>query len=133
MAWKKNSPEAVERFDEHVAVPGARRNVMFGCPIYLLRGQRYASLHQDRVVLRLSQGCRPVDLGRRAAVRAVQRETREGPRYGPGVHRGEPAIAPGVGAEGGSARAHCKADVIVATARGAGPNAAGGLDCSRAG
>jgi TfoX/Sxy family transcriptional regulator of competence genes len=54
MAWKKNSPEAVERFDEHVVVPGARRNVMFGCPIYLLRGQRYASLHQDRVVLRLS-------------------------------------------------------------------------------
>jgi TfoX/Sxy family transcriptional regulator of competence genes len=54
MAWKKNSPEAVERFDEYVAVPGARRNVMFGCPIYLLRGQRYASLHQDRVVLRLS-------------------------------------------------------------------------------
>jgi hypothetical protein len=27
---------------------------MFGCPIYLLRGQRYASLHQNRVILRLS-------------------------------------------------------------------------------
>jgi TfoX/Sxy family transcriptional regulator of competence genes len=54
MAWTKNSPEAVQRFDELVAVPGARRKVMFGCPIYVLRGQRYASLHQDRVVLRLS-------------------------------------------------------------------------------
>ena len=54
MAWKKNSPEAVRRFDEFVAVPGARRSVMFGCPIYVLGGQRYAILHQDRVVLRLS-------------------------------------------------------------------------------
>jgi hypothetical protein len=54
MAWKKNSPEAVRRFDELVAVPGAERGVMFGCPIYLLHGQRYASLHENRVVLRLS-------------------------------------------------------------------------------
>lgn len=54
MAWKKNSPEAVRRFDEFVAVPGAQRSVMFGCPIYLLGDQRYASLHQDRLVLRLS-------------------------------------------------------------------------------
>ena len=55
MPWKKNSPEAVSRFDELVAVPGARRAVMFGCPIYVLRGQRYASLHEDRVVLRLAE------------------------------------------------------------------------------
>ncbi len=54
MAWKKSSPEVVRRFDELVAVSGARRGVMFGCPVYLLKGQRYASLHQDRVVLRLS-------------------------------------------------------------------------------
>ncbi|HKW94015.1 MAG TPA: TfoX/Sxy family protein [Methylomirabilota bacterium] len=54
MPWKKNSPEAVRRFDEIAAVPGARRGVMFGCPIYELGGQRYTSLHQDRVVLRLS-------------------------------------------------------------------------------
>jgi hypothetical protein len=26
---------------------------MFGCPIWVLRGTTYASLHQDRVVLRL--------------------------------------------------------------------------------
>jgi hypothetical protein len=54
MAWKKNSPEAVRRFDELVAVPGAQRSAIFGCPIYLQGGQRYAILHQDRVVLRLS-------------------------------------------------------------------------------
>jgi len=54
MAWKKNSPEAVSRFDKLVALPGAERGIMFGCPIYKLQGERYASLHQNRVVLRLS-------------------------------------------------------------------------------
>jgi hypothetical protein len=54
MAWKKNSPEAVSRFDALVALPGAERGVMFGCPVYKLQGERYASLHQNRVVLRLA-------------------------------------------------------------------------------
>ena len=54
MAWKKNSPEAVRRFDELAAVEGAERRMMFGCPNYVLDGERYASLHQDRVILRLS-------------------------------------------------------------------------------
>src|SRR5215475_12890329 len=54
MAWKKNSPEAIRRFDEVAGVPGAERKIMFGCPVYELHGQRYAMLHQNRVVLRLS-------------------------------------------------------------------------------
>ena len=54
MAWKKNSPEAIRRFDEAAGVPGAERKIMFGCPVYELRGQRYAMLHENRVVLRLS-------------------------------------------------------------------------------
>jgi TfoX/Sxy family transcriptional regulator of competence genes len=54
MAWKKNSPELIRRFDEVAGVPGAERRIMFGCPVYDLLGQRYALLHQNRVVLRLS-------------------------------------------------------------------------------
>ncbi len=54
MAWKKNSPESVRRFDELAAVPGAARKIMFGCPVYVLHGERYALLHEDRMVLRLS-------------------------------------------------------------------------------
>jgi hypothetical protein len=54
MGWKKNSPEMIRRFDELVAVRGAERKIMFGCPVYELHGQRYAMLHEDRVVLRLS-------------------------------------------------------------------------------
>jgi len=53
MAWKKNSPEAIRRFDM-AGAPGAQRKLMFGCPVYELHGQRYAMLHQNRVVLRLS-------------------------------------------------------------------------------
>jgi hypothetical protein len=54
VAWKKNLPEAVRRFDEFAAVSGAVRKVMFGCPVYELHGQGYALLHENRVVLRLS-------------------------------------------------------------------------------
>lgn len=54
MAWKKNSPEAIRRFDELAAVPGAARKIMFGCPVYELHGKRYALLHGNRVVLALS-------------------------------------------------------------------------------
>src|SRR5262249_13204682 len=54
MAWKKGSAAGVQRFDETVAVGGAKRGLLFGCPIYVLNGERYATLYQDRVVLRLS-------------------------------------------------------------------------------
>jgi hypothetical protein len=60
MAWKRSSPAAVQRFDEIVAVDGAKRGLLFGCPIYVLGGERFATLYQDRVVLRLS----PADAAR---------------------------------------------------------------------
>ena len=82
MAWKKNAPETIRRFDATVAVPAAVRGVLFGCPIYTLDGQRYATLYQDRVVLRLSpddaadlmsKGGKPFEpiKGRRAKDRVV--------------------------------------------------------------
>jgi len=54
MAWKKSSSTAVQRFDQIVAVDGAERGLLFGCPIYVLEGERYATLYQSQVVLRLS-------------------------------------------------------------------------------
>jgi len=60
MAWKKSSSADVERFDRMVAVDGAKRGLLFGCPIYMLEGERYATLYQGRVVLRLS----PADAAR---------------------------------------------------------------------
>jgi hypothetical protein len=57
MPWKKNSPDVVQRFDKLVAVKGAERGTLFGCPIYVLAGERYATLYQNQIALRLS----PVD------------------------------------------------------------------------
>ena len=54
MAWKASSPADVQRFDRIVAVEGARRGVLFGCPVYVLEGERYATLYQGQIVLRLS-------------------------------------------------------------------------------
>ena len=54
MAWKKSSLDAVQRFDALVAVKEAKRGVLFGCPVYVLEGERYATLYQGDVVLRLS-------------------------------------------------------------------------------
>jgi hypothetical protein len=54
MAWKPSSPADVQRFDRIVAVDGARRGVLFGCPVYVLEGERYATLYQGQIVLRLS-------------------------------------------------------------------------------
>ena len=86
MAWKKNSPDAIQRFDEIAAVPGAMRKIMFGCPVYELPGKRYALLHGDRVVLALSpehtaqlvqKGGRPWEpmKGRRSKDKVVVPET----------------------------------------------------------
>jgi hypothetical protein len=52
MAWEKNSAEAIRRFDELVAAPGAERKIMF---VARSIRQRYAMLHENRVVLRLSE------------------------------------------------------------------------------
>jgi hypothetical protein len=53
--WKKSSADAIARFDKLVAVPGAERAVLFGCPVYKLDGERYATLYEERIVLRLPE------------------------------------------------------------------------------
>jgi hypothetical protein len=55
MAWKKNSPEQIQRFEELVSVKGAKRETMFGCPVWALGGERYAVLHEGRIALRLPE------------------------------------------------------------------------------
>jgi len=53
VARKKSSPEAVRRLDEVVAVPGAERAVMFGCPVCAVNGERYALSTRAASCLRL--------------------------------------------------------------------------------
>jgi hypothetical protein len=54
MPWKKSSPETIQRFDAIAAVPGATRAVLFGCPVWSFAGERYATLYEERVALRLA-------------------------------------------------------------------------------
>jgi TfoX/Sxy family transcriptional regulator of competence genes len=79
MAWKKSSPASVQRFDEIVSVDGAQRGLLFGCPIYVLEGERYATLYQDRVVLRLSSAdaAKLIAMGGRAFEPVKGRKSKE--------------------------------------------------------
>src|SRR5215475_2060994 len=98
MAWKKSSAAAVQRFDETVAVEGAKRGLLFGCPIYVLNGERYATLYQDRVVLRLSAtdaaSSRSREGSRRTASSCLTRSRAIHGRCGRGWARPSPTRAP---------------------------------------
>jgi TfoX/Sxy family transcriptional regulator of competence genes len=65
MAWRKSSPELVRAFDaalpqrDHVE----RRN-MFGYPAAFVNGNMFAGLHQDDVLVRLSEAERQALLAR---------------------------------------------------------------------
>src|SRR5438128_6556924 len=93
MAWKKSSLDAVQRFDALVAVQGAERGVLFGCPIYVLEGERDATLYQDQVVLRLSPAD-AADLISRGgrAFEPIKGEV-EGPDHPAGEYLGESTLA----------------------------------------
>jgi hypothetical protein len=82
MAWKKSSPAAIARFDALVHVTGAERGLLFGCPVYKLGAERYATLFGGTFVLRLSEadlaaakklGAKPFEPlpGRKSAERVV--------------------------------------------------------------
>ncbi len=55
MAWRKNSAELVGLLDEALSPIPCRRKMMFGCPAYFVNDNMFAGLHQDSVILRLSQ------------------------------------------------------------------------------
>ncbi len=55
MAWKKNSAEMIALLDEALRPFACRRQMMFGGPAYFVNDNMFAGLHQDNVILRLSQ------------------------------------------------------------------------------
>lgn len=59
MAWKKSSPQLIALFDE--VAPGdpiAERRKMFGYPCAFVNGNMFIGLHQEDMVLRLSEADR---------------------------------------------------------------------------
>ena len=59
MAWRKSPPELIALFDE--VAPGdpiAERRQMFGYPCAFVNGNMFIGLHQEDMVLRLSEADR---------------------------------------------------------------------------
>jgi TfoX N-terminal domain len=63
--FRKSPPELVARFDELALLAGdADRKQMFGYPVCVLRGNMFMGLHEDSLILRLSDADRSEFLGR---------------------------------------------------------------------
>ena len=57
MKWKRPSERMIEFFD--AILPGGsrvERKKMFGCPVGFINGNMFMGLHNDRIILRLSEG-----------------------------------------------------------------------------
>jgi TfoX/Sxy family transcriptional regulator of competence genes len=56
MAWRKSPPELVELFEASLPnSPRIERRRMFGYPAAFVNGNMFAGLHQDDVLVRLSE------------------------------------------------------------------------------
>ena len=55
MAWKKVTPEMDEFLERSVSGFKCQRRQMFGCPVYFVNGNMFAGLHQDDLMVRLSE------------------------------------------------------------------------------
>jgi len=55
MAWKKVSPELSQILAEAMTAFPAQKRIMFGCPAYFVNGNMFAGVHQDSLMIRLSE------------------------------------------------------------------------------
>ncbi len=58
MAWQKVSAEMCEVLDRAIMAFECQKKMMFGCPAYFVNGNMFAGVHQDSMILRLSEGDR---------------------------------------------------------------------------
>ncbi|MBI2860631.1 MAG: TfoX/Sxy family protein [Chloroflexi bacterium] len=58
MKWKKVSPELNSFLDERMASFSADRRPMFGASTYFVNGNMFVGIHEDRLILRLSEADR---------------------------------------------------------------------------
>lgn len=56
--FRKPQPELVERFDELASLVEADRKLIFGSPACVLHGNMFTALHDDYLILRLSEADR---------------------------------------------------------------------------
>jgi len=55
MAWKKANPALIEMLEEAVRNYDCDRRVMFGSPTFFVNGNMFAGVHEDTIILRLSE------------------------------------------------------------------------------
>jgi TfoX/Sxy family transcriptional regulator of competence genes len=55
MKWKKVSPELNRFLEENMASFAADRRPMFGASTYFVNGNMFAGIHEDTIILRLSE------------------------------------------------------------------------------
>ena len=58
MKWKKVSPEMNRFLDDNMSAFPADRRPMFGASTYFANGNMFAGIHEDRIILRLSEADR---------------------------------------------------------------------------
>jgi TfoX/Sxy family transcriptional regulator of competence genes len=58
MKWKKPTPALVEYMEAAVAAYDCEKRPMFGCPSWFVRGNLFAGVFQDSLLLRLSEADR---------------------------------------------------------------------------
>jgi len=55
VAWKKVNEQMCEILDEALAPYDCEKRKMFGCPAYFINNNMFAGVHQDIIILRLSE------------------------------------------------------------------------------
>ena len=55
MAWKKVPDKLKKYLEDKLADTPCEQRQMFGCPVYFVNGNMFAGLHQDDVMVRLSE------------------------------------------------------------------------------
>lgn len=55
MKWKKVTPELNRFLDENMASFPADRRPMFGASTYFVNGNMFVGIHEDRIIVRLSE------------------------------------------------------------------------------
>jgi TfoX/Sxy family transcriptional regulator of competence genes len=55
LKWKKVSAELSELLEEAVSDFGCQKRMMFGCPAFFVNNNMFTGVHQDNIILRLSE------------------------------------------------------------------------------
>lgn len=58
MKWKKVSPELSELLEKNLEDFNCQKRQMFGCPAYFVNNNMFTGVHQDNIILRLSENGR---------------------------------------------------------------------------